>query len=198
MAISAEQVKALREKTGAGIAACKAALEETAGDMEKANEVLRKKGLASAEGKSGRATGAGWIGSYIHNGRVGVMVELACETDFVAKNDVFQAYLKDLCMHVASGDPPPIAVRREDVPESVLAKEREILLGSDEVKKKPENMRAKIVEGKLGRFLPDRCLLEQKWFKDQNRTVADLLKDLIAKTGENMIVKRFARWTLGE
>ena len=197
MTITMDQVKALRSQTGAGVLDCKKALQETEGEVEKAVEVLRKKGLAAAEKKAGRETAQGAIGSYIHNGRIGVLVELACETDFVATNEVFQGFLRELCMHVCASDPAPIAVGRDEVPEDVIERERTVLADTDEFSGKPENIRDKIIEGKINRFLKERCLLEQPWFKNPDDTVGDVLKGMIGKVGENLVIRRFVRWSMG-
>ncbi|MBM4018964.1 MAG: translation elongation factor Ts [Planctomycetes bacterium] len=196
MAISAEQVRQLRERTGQSMMECKRALEEAGGNAEKAVEILRKKGLATAEKKAGRATAQGRIASYIHhNGRVGVMVEVNCETDFVAKNEHFQAFLNDLCLHVCAAS--PLAVRREEVGADLVERERRI--AREQVAgKKPDNVIEKIVEGKLAKWYAERVLLEQPFVKDQDRSVKDVLTELIQKTGENIVVRRFARFEVGE
>jgi elongation factor Ts len=197
MAISAETVMKLREKTGQGMMECKRALEEAGGDTEKAVEVLRKKGLATADKKAGRTTAQGRIHSYIHhNGKVGVMVEVACETDFVAKNEQFQTFLNDLCMHVCAAVPVPLAVRREEVPAALVDKEREFARG--QITNKPANILEKIVEGKINKWYADHVLLEQPFVKDHEQTVKDVLTALVAKIGENIVIKRFVRYELGE
>ena len=195
MAISAAQVKDLREKTGLGIMDCKQALNETGGDMDKAIELLRKKGLADAEKRSGRATGDGRVGAYIHPpGRVGVLVELNCETDFVAKGDDFQELLKELCLHVAASR--PAVVSRDQIPPEILDSEREIYRA--QVQDKPEQIREKIVESKVEAFCKEAALLEQPYVRDPKTTVEDLVKAVVAKVGENISVRRFARFALGE
>jgi len=196
MAISAEEVRKLRQRTGQGMMECKRALEEAAGDADKAVEVLRKKGLATAEKKAGRSAAQGRIHSYIHhNGKVGVMVEVNCETDFVAKNEHFQAFLNDLCLHICAT--APLAVRREDVPADLV--EREKRIAREQVAgKKPDNVIEKIVEGKLAKWYAERVLLEQPFVKDQDRTVQTILSELVARTGENIVVRRFARFEMGE
>lgn len=195
--ITAEQVKQLREKTGAGMMECKAALTETAGDQEKAVEVLRKKGLASAARRAGRATSNGVVGSYIHpGGKVGVLVEVNCETDFVARTDEFQTLVKELSLHIAAADPR--YVRREDVPPEVLEKEREIYRAQFAGSGKPAPVVEKIVEGKLGAFFSQIVLLDQLSVRDQAVTVAQLVAQASAKTGENITVSRFARFKVGE
>jgi elongation factor Ts len=196
MAIRAEEVRQLRERTGQGMMECKKALEEAGGDAEKAVEVLRKKGLATAEKKSGRTAAQGRIHSYIHhNGRVGVMVEVNCETDFVARNEQFQAFLNDLCLHICAVS--PMAVRREEIPAPIV--EREQRIAREQVAgKKPENVITKIVEGKVNKWYADHVLLEQPFVKDQERSVQQVLAELIAKIGENILIKRFARFEVGE
>lgn len=195
MAISAAQVKELRETTGLGIMDCKEALNETNGDMAKAVELLRKKGLADAEKRAGRATGDGRVGAYIHPpGRVGVLVELNCETDFVAKGEDFQNLLKEICLHVAASR--PTVVSRDQLPKDVLESEREIYLA--QVQDKPEHIRGKIVESKLDAFCKETALLEQPYVRDPKTTVEQLVKSVVAKVGENITVKRFVRFALGE
>jgi elongation factor Ts len=195
MAISAQEVRKLRERTGQGMMECKRALEESGGDTEKAVDILRKKGLATAEKRSGRATAQGRIHSYIHhNGRVGVLLEVNCETDFVAKNEQFQALLSDLCLQICAA--APIAVRREEVPAALVERERAI--AREQVTGKPANIVEKIVDGKLNKWYAERVLLEQPFVKDQDRTVKDVLTEAVAKTGENIVVQRFARFEVGE
>ena len=196
MAIAAEEVRKLRERTGQGMMECKKALEESGGDAEKAVEILRKKGLATAEKKAGRATAQGRVASYIHhNGRVGVLLEVNCETDFVAKNEHFMTFLNDLCLHICAVS--PMAVRREEIPAALV--EREKRIAREQVTgKKPENVIEKIVEGKLAKWYADHVLLEQPFVKDQDRSVKDILTELIQKTGENIIIRRFARFEVGE
>jgi len=195
MAISASMVKELREKTNAGMMDCKKALQEADGDMSTAFDLLRKRGLDIAAKKSSRATKEGVIGSYIHsNGKIGVLVEVSCETDFVAKNEEFKEFVKDLTLQVASAFPQYLT--REEVPEEVIAKEKEIY--SEQVKGKPENIIDKIVDGKLEKFYKQVCLVDQLFVKDDKKTINDLLKDKIAKLGENMTIKRFVRFQVGE
>jgi len=196
MAITAEEVRKLRQRTGQGMMECKKALQESGGDAEKAVEVLRKKGLATAEKKSGRTTAQGRIASYVHhNGRVGVLLEVDCETDFVAKNEQFRTFLSDLCLHICAAN--PMVVRREEVPAALVETEKRI--ARDQVAgKKPENVIEKIVEGKLGKWYADRVLLEQPFVKDDQRSVKDVLTELIQKTGENVVIRRFARFEVGE
>ncbi len=196
MSISAELVKELREKTGVGFMECKSALQESKGDIEEAITILRKRGLASLAKKSGRETKDGLIGAYIHNGKIGVMLEVNCETDFVARNTDFQALVKDLAMHIAASDPR--FLRKEDVTEDVLAKEREIYLEQARSTGKPENVLAKIVEGRMSKYYAEACLLEQPFVKDPAITVRDHIAAHIQKTGENIQVRRFIRYKLGE
>ncbi len=195
--ISPAQVKELRERTGAGMMDCKRALEETAGDMEKAIEWLRQKGLAAAAKKAGRATAEGIVDSYIHmGGRIGVLVEVNCETDFVARTDEFRALVHDIAMHVAAANPRWL--RREDVPAEVVAKEREILRARTLEEGKPAQVVDRIVEGRLEKFYAENCLEEQPFVKNPDQTVGQLLKEAIAKLGENMVIRRFARFEMGE
>ncbi len=196
MTIAAKDVSALRNRTGAGMMDCKRALEETGGDMDKAVEFLRKKGIAKAEKRAGKNTSEGVIGSYIHhNGRYGVLVEVNCETDFVARTDDFQNLARDLAMHVASAN--PIAVSIEGVPEQLVEAERAVFEGQVAESGKPEQVRAKIVEGKLKKFFAERVLLEQAFVKDDAMTVADLVKSVSGKVGEKIVVRRFVRYELG-
>jgi elongation factor Ts len=196
MAIRAEEVRQLRERTGQSMMECKRALQESGGDAERAVEILRTKGLATAEKKAGRATAQGRIESYIHhNGRVGVLVEVNCETDFVAKNEHFLTFLADLCLHICAVS--PMTVRREEIPAALV--EREKRIAREQVTgKKPENVIEKIVEGKLAKWYADHVLLEQPFVKDQDRSVKDILTELIQKTGENIVIRRFARFEVGE
>ncbi|GAN33449.1 MAG: elongation factor Ts [Candidatus Brocadia sp. AMX2] len=185
----------LREQTGAGILECKSALDDVKGDFEKALEIIKKKGFAKAAKKEQRVTAEGRVGTYIHtNGKLGVMVELNCETDFVAKNDVFQQLLKDICMQVAATK--PIAVRREDIPAHILEEQKKIFM--EEAKGKPANIIEKIAAGKLDSFYKEKCLLEQPFIKDNTQTIQDLLVANIAKIGENIKVNRFVRFEVGE
>jgi len=195
--ITAEQVKRLREKTGAGMMECKAALTEAEGNEEKAIELLRKKGLASAAKRAGRATSNGVVGSYIHmGGKVGVLVEVNCETDFVARTDDFQTLVKELSLHIAAADPK--YVRREEVPAEVLEKEREIYRAQFADSGKPANVVEKIVEGKLGSFYSQTVLLDQPSVRDPNVSISQMIAQASAKTGENITVSRFARFKVGE
>jgi len=196
MAISAELVKELREKTGVGFMECKSALQESNGDIEAAVTVLRKRGLASLEKKSGRETKDGLIGSYVHNGKIGVMVEVNCETDFVARNPDFQTLAKDLAMHIAASDPR--FIDKEDVTEEVLAKEREIYAEQARSTGKPEKVLDKIVEGRMSKYYTEACLLEQPFVKDTAISVRDHIAAHIQKIGENIQIRRFVRYKLGE
>jgi len=196
MTISAELVKELREKTGVGMMECKSALQEAKGNMEEAITILRKRGLASLAKKSGRETKDGLIGSYIHNGKIGVMLEVNCETDFVARNPDFQNLVKDLAMQIAASDPR--FIRKEDVTEDVLAKEREIYREQARATGKPENILDKIVEGLMFKYYSVACLLEQPFVKDPSISVRDHIASYIQKIGENIQVRRFVRYKLGE
>ncbi len=185
----------LREQTGAGVLECKNALEEVKGDFEKAAEIIKKKGIAKAAKKEQRATTEGRIGTYIHtNGKLGVMVELNCETDFVAKNEVFQQLLKDICMQVAATK--PMAIKREDIPSYVIEEQKKLFM--EEAKGKPANIVEKITAGKMENFYKENCLLEQPFIKDNTKAIQDLLIVNIAKIGENIKVNRFVRFEVGE
>jgi elongation factor Ts len=195
--ISAELVKQLREKTGAGIMDCKTALAENTGDMEKAVEFLRKKGLATAAKRAGRALSEGTIQSYIHTGgKLGVMVEVGCETDFVAKNEDFQDFARNIAMHIAATN--PLGIRPEEIPQEIIDKEMEIYMAQAKETGKPENILEKIAQGKLQKFIKENCLMDQPYVRNPDMTVADLLNELIAKIGENITVKRFTRFQVGE
>jgi len=196
--ITAKLVKDLRDKTGAGMMDCKKALNETEGNLDKALEWLRKKGIASAEKKSGRVAAEGSIGSYIHTGsRVGVLLELNCETDFVARGDIFQSLLKDVSMQVAAC-PNVEYVSVDEIPKDVVEKEKQIEMGRDDLSGKPEQIKEKIVEGRIAKRLNELVLLSQPYIKDSSLTVEDLVKQAAAKIGENIKVRRFTRYTLGE
>jgi elongation factor Ts len=197
MEISAKLVKDLREKTGLGMMDCKKALQETMGDLEKAVDYLRKKGALKAAKREGRATSEGRIGSYIHsNGKIGVLVELKCESDFVAKTEQFATLNKDLCMQVAASAPRWISP--EDVPEDIIAKEKDIYMTQAKEAGKPDKMLEKIAEGKLKKFYSEECLLEQSFVKEPDKSVGNLIKEYIAQLGENISVGRFIRFQLGE
>jgi elongation factor Ts len=194
--ISAKDVKELRDRSGAGMMDCKRALAETEGDMEKAYDLLRSRGAAKAAKREGKVASEGTIGTYIHhNGRVGVMVELNCETDFVANTDHFRQLARDLAMHIAST--APLAVSASEIPEDVVARERAVYVAEVAEQGKPENVRERIVEGKLKKFYQESTLLEQAFVKDPDKTVQDLVTEVSAKTGEKIEVRRFARFQIG-
>jgi elongation factor Ts len=195
--ISAELVKRLRQQTGAGMMDCKKALVECGGNFDEAAAWLRTHGLLAAAKKSGRATGEGLVHAYIHpGGRVGVLIEVNCETDFVARTEDFQTLCKDLAMQVAAAQPR--WVRREDVPAADLQREKDILTAQAVNEGKPEAIARKIVEGRLGKFYEENCLLDQRFVKNPDRTVAQVVQEAIAKLGENIVVRRFCRFALGE
>ncbi len=195
--VTSQMVKELRDKTGAGMMDCKKALVETGGDIDKAVDLLRKKGLAAAAKRAGRETKEGVIGSYIHmGGKIGVLVEVNCETDFVARTDDFKALVKDVAMHIAAAAPQYLAP--EDVPPEVVEKEKEIYRSQALDEGRPEKIIDKIVEGKLKKFYEESCLLNQKFIKEPSKTVSDRISETIAKLGENIKVSRFARFQLGE
>ena len=197
MAVTAAQVKELREKTGAGMLDCKKALEEAGGDMTRAAEILREKGLAAAASKAGRAATEGLVESYIHGeGRIGVLVEVNCETDFVAKTENFKRFVRDIAMQIAAAAPK--YVNKEDVPEEELNKEREILRAQALNEGKPEKIVDKMVEGRISKYYGEVCLMEQQFIKDPDLTVAQLLNSMIAQIGENISIRRFVRFELGE
>ncbi len=197
MEISSEDVKKLREKTGVGIMDCKNALKECNGDFNKAMEHLRKKGIEVANKRSGRQTSQGVVGSYIHmGGKIGVLVEINCESDFVAKSDNFSEFVKDIAMHIAAAGPD--WVNRDEVPAAELDKEKEILKEQALKSGKPEKILDKIVEGKLTKFYSQHCLLDQPFVKDGDKTIQQLLDELMGKTGEKCVIRRFARYQLGE
>jgi elongation factor Ts len=195
--ISAATVKELREKTGAGIMDCKKALSQCNGDTGKAVDFLRKKGLATAAKRAGRATTEGIVESYIHmDSKLGVLVEINCETDFVAKNEAFKEFAKNIAMHITATN--PVGIRQEDVPKETIDKEKEIYRAQVLEMGKPEKIVDKIVEGKLNKFFKDNCLMNQAYVREPDITIEDLLKDMIAKIGENITIKRFARFKIGE
>ncbi len=197
MAITAEMVKELRQKTGAPMMDCKKALAESDGDFEKAITYLRQKSLATASKKAQRATTEGVVASYIHPGsKIGVLLELNCESDFVARNDAFQEFTKNMTMHIAALN--PLYVTRENVPETMIEKEREIYRSQAQESGKPEKIWDKIVNGRLDKFFAEVCLLEQSYIKDDSQTVKDVLNELIAMLGENISIRRFVRYQLGE
>jgi elongation factor Ts len=195
--VSAQQVKDLREKTGAGFMDCKAALRESAGDLEGAVRYLRERGLAAAAKKAGRATAEGAIGSYIHaGGKIGVLIEINCETDFVARTDDFQQFVRSLAMQVAAAR--PLYVSREQIPQAELDREREIYAAQAAQSGKPPQVVAKMVEGKVDKYVAEVCLLEQDYVKEPGKSVRQVVADAIAKLGENISVRRFMRFQLGE
>jgi len=196
--ITAKLVKELRDKTGAGMMDCKKALNETEGNVEKAIEWLRKKGIASAEKKSGRVAAEGSIGSYIHTGsRVGVLLELNCETDFVARGEIFQSLLKDVAMQIAAC-PNVEYVSIDEIPKEIVNKEKQIEMGREDLAGKPDQIKEKIVEGRISKRLNELVLLEQPYIKDSSMTVEQLIKETAGKIGENLRIRRFTRYTLGE
>ncbi|MCX5725730.1 MAG: translation elongation factor Ts [Candidatus Saganbacteria bacterium] len=195
--ISVETVKTLRQKTGCGMMDCKEALKEAGGDMEAAVDILRKKGLAAAARRAGRVAAEGVIDSYVHvGGKIGVLVEINCETDFVARNIEFQAFVKDIAMQITAINPQYIG--REDVPDGIVAHEREILMSQAASEGKPEKMLEKIVDGRLEKFFSEVCLLDQPFIKDQKKMIKELLAEIIGKIGENIVIRRFVRFQLGE
>jgi elongation factor Ts len=195
--ISAATVKELREKTGAGIMDCKEALSECNSDISKAVDFLRKKGLATAAKRAGRATTEGIVESYIHmDSKLGVLVEINCETDFVAKNDDFKEFAKNIAMHITATN--PVGIRQEDVPKETIDKEKEIYRAQVLEMGKPEKIVDKIVDGKLKKYFKDNCLMNQAYVRDPNITIEDLLNEMVAKIGENITIKRFARFKIGE
>ncbi|MEE9456336.1 MAG: translation elongation factor Ts [bacterium] len=197
MAIDSKEVKKLRDRTGAGMMDCKRALQECGSDHEKAVEYLRIKGLAAAKKKAGRATGEGVVVSYIHPGdKLGVLVEVNCETDFVARNEDFRAFVKDIAMHIAATD--PIGVTSDDVPAETLEGERKIAAEQAREQGKPDNIVEKIVEGRVKKFITENTLLEQPFVKDPDRTVREYVEEAVAKFGENLVIARFSRIKLGE
>lgn len=197
MTVSTSLIKQLREKTGVGIMDCKTALKECDGDIDGAVDYLRKKGIATAKKRGGRTTSQGQIQSYIHaGGKIGVLVEANCETDFTGKTDDFTAFVKNLAIQIAASS--PIAIDREQVPDDLVEKEKDIYATQARESGKPDKVIEKIVEGKLNKFFAESCLLEQPFVKNPDITVKDLLNDLIAKTGENIVIRRFVRFQLGE
>jgi len=195
--ITAEQVKELREKTGVGIMDCKKALKECDGDTEKAVDYLRKKGIATAKKRGGRTVSEGQVASYVHlGGKIGVLVEINCETDFSGKTEDFTEFARNIAMHIAATN--PVAVDRESIPEDLLTRERDIYASQAKDSGKPEKIIEKIVDGKMKKFYSEACLLEQPYVKNPDITVQDLLNEMIAKTGENIVIRRFTRYQLGE
>lgn len=195
--ITAQMVKELRERTGAPMMDCKGALAETGGDADKAVEVLRKKGLAKAAKKAGRVAADGLVASYIHaGGKLGVLIEVNCETDFVARNDEFQTLVRELAMHIAAMG--PLAVTAEEIPADVIERERAVATEKVKAEGKPEKLWDKIVDGMLKKFYKDNTLMDQAWVRDPDKTIAQLVQEAAAKTGENIVVRRFVRYALGE
>ena len=193
---TAKDVQELRQRTGAGMMECKKALEETGGDMEKAIDLLRKKGAAKAEKRTGKQTSEGMVGSYIHhNGKVGVLVEVNCETDFVARTDDFKQLVKQIAEHIAAAE--PLAVEKDGIPAEIVQRERGIYEEQTRASGKPENIIGKIVDGKVEAFYKDRVLVSQPWVREPKKTIGDLIKETSAKVGENIQVRRFARFQLG-
>lgn len=197
MEINAALVKKLRDLTGAGMMECKAALTEANGDIEAATTILRKRGLAQATKKAGRSTNEGLIGSYIHmGGKIGVLVEVNCESDFVARTEEFQALAREIAMHIAAANPQ--YVRREDVPEAVIEKERSVQTNRALEEGKPANIAEKVAEGRMAKFFEEIVLMEQKYFRDEEKTIAQLLQETVATVGESIQIARFARFAIGE
>ncbi len=195
--VSAEMVKKLRDRSGAGIMDCKEALTECVGDLEKAADYLRKKGLATARKRAGRVAAEGVIQSYIHmGGKIGVLVEVNCETDFVAKTDEFIEFARNIAMHIAASN--PLGVLPEDIPEAFVQREKQVYRDQALEAGKPENMIDRIVEGKMNKFFKESCLMNQLYVRDTNLTISDVLNDMIAKTGEKITIHRFARFQIGE
>lgn len=196
MKITSQMVKELRDKTNAGMMDCKKALSEHDGDMEKAIDFLRQKGLAVAQKRADRATSEGVIQTYIHGGgKLGVMVEVGCETDFVGKADIFQDFAKDIAMHIAASN--PIAINREDIPQDLVDREKEIFKAQAMDSGKPENIAEKMVTGKLDKYFSEVSLMEQKFVKNPDVSIQDLLNEIVAKLGENISIKRFSRFQVG-
>jgi elongation factor Ts len=197
MQIDAKTVKALREKTGAGMMDCKKALTEASGNEEKAINILREKGLAAAARRSGRAANQGIVDSYIHmGGKIGVLVEVNCETDFVARNDEFREFVRNICLQVAATN--PLYLTKDEVPKNVIDEESQIIKAQALNEGKPEKVVEKIVEGRMEKFYRENCLIEQNYVKDDEQTIRDLLTGMIAKIGENIVIRRFTRFEIGE
>lgn len=196
MAISLEEIKRLKDLTGVGLTDAKKALEEASGDFDKALEEMRKKGLTKAEKRGEREARQGIIGTYNHDNRIGVLVEVNCETDFVARNEIFTTLVKDLAMHIAASAPEYVAA--DDIPADVREAKKQELLAGDTLKDKPAEMAEKIVDGQLKKYFAERCLLEQPFIKNPDQTVGDFVKDHNARLGENILVRRFSRLALGE
>ncbi len=197
MEITAEQVKELRDKTGVGIMDCKKALAECNGNLQEAVDYLRKKGIATAQKRGGRTTSEGQVASYIHaGGKIGVLIEINCETDFSGKTDDFSEFARNIAMHIAATN--PISLDRDSLPQDVLDRERDIYATQAKDSGKPENIIEKIVDGKMNKFYSEACLLEQPYVKNPDITIQDLVNEMMAKTGENIVIRRFTRYQLGE
>jgi len=197
MEITTEHIRDLREKTGCGMMDCKAALSEAKGNFDQAIDILRKKGIASVARRAGRVAAEGLVDAYIHiGGKIGVLVEVNCESDFVSRSTDFQAFVKDLCLQIAAANPQYIT--KDDVPDGIIEHEKEIISGQAQSEGKPEKAIEKIVEGRLQKFFSEVCLLEQPFIRDQNKNINDLLGELSAKIGENIVIRRFVRFQLGE
>ncbi len=197
MEITSEMVKQLREKTGCGMMDCKAALGESKGDFEQAIDILRKKGIAAVARRAGRVAAEGLVDSYIHIGsKIGVLVEVNCETDFVSRSTDFQAFVKDLCLQIAAANPQYVS--RDEVPDGIVEHEKDIIATQAKTEGKPEKAAEKIIEGRLEKFYSEVCLLDQLFIRDQKITMKDLLGELSAKIGENIVIRRFTRYQLGE
>jgi len=197
MTITSEMIKQLREKTGCGMMDCKAALNEAKGEFEQAIDILRKKGIAAIARRAGRTAAEGLIDSYIHiGGKIGVLVEVNCETDFVSRSTDFQAFVKDLCLQIAASNPQYIT--RDEVPDGIVTSEKDIIATQAKNEGKPEKAVEKIIEGRLEKFYSEVCLLDQPFIRDQNKIIKDLFGELSAKIGENIVIRRFVRFQLGE
>jgi elongation factor Ts len=196
----AKDVQELRQRTGAGLMDCKKALEETGGDVAKASELLRKKGIAKAEKRSGRTASEGMVASYLHHdGKLGVLVEVNCETDFVSRGDLFRELVRSIAEHIAAGVPqPPMAITRDQVDAETVERERRILTEQAQASGKPANVIEKMIEGRVDKFFKEVALMDQPWVRDDAKTIGDLVKETAAKTGENIVVRRFARFKIGE
>jgi elongation factor Ts len=197
---SAKDVQELRQRTGAGMMDCKKALEESGGDIGRAAELLRTKGIAKAEKRSGRTASEGMVASYIHhNGKVGVLVEVNCETDFVARSELFQGLVRSIAEHIAAGVPQPaLAITRDEIAADIVERERRILTEQAQSSGKPPNVIQKMIDGRIDKFFSEVALLDQPWVRDDAKSIGDLLKEAAAKTGENLVVRRFARFKIGE
>ncbi|HSJ63693.1 MAG TPA: translation elongation factor Ts [Gemmatimonadaceae bacterium] len=197
---SAKDVQELRQRTGAGMMDCKKALEESGGDVDKAAELLRKKGIAKAEKRAGRTASEGLVTSYLHhNGKLGVLVEVNCETDFVARGELFQELVRAVAEHIAAGVPQPaLAITREEIPAEIVERERRIVTEQAQASGKPANVIQKMIDGRIDKFFKEVALLDQPWVRDDAKSIGELVKEASAKTGENIVVRRFARFKIGE